>query len=207
MVEGVNNIQTQNIQKKDNAVQNAAIAGGVGVVGGGTAGYMTKQIFKDDKFTDEFIKESKKQLVNTKTDDKNLRKIIINLFNMEDNPTIKSIKKFFRNNKAFFEQIDKEEFDNILKSEKKILDTFQQLKKGLNDEFSGNFDEISKFFDKNKKKFISSDKLKNNKLYQGVLKAQLKIKGKAGLIWGAATGAVLSIGTFIASKVGGNKQV
>ena len=59
MVEGVNNVQTVPVQKADNAGRNAAIAGALGVVGGGTAGYMTKQILKDGEFKDEFVKEVK----------------------------------------------------------------------------------------------------------------------------------------------------
>ncbi len=213
MVESVNNIQTQSIQKKDNAGRNATVAGAIGLVSGGTAGYMTKQIFKDDKFTDEFIKETKKQALHSIVDDKNEKKALNTLLNIEDNPTIDTAKKFFKNNKKYIETIiGNGTIDDSLKgSDEDILDTFKGVKQNFDENIKTTLDdipnEISEWFDKNKKKFISSDKLKNNKLYQGVLKAQQKIKGKAGLIWGAATGAVLSIGTFIASKVGGNKQV
>ena len=60
MVEGVNNFQTVPVQKTDNAGRNAAIAGTLGIAGGGTAGYLTKQIIKDGEIKDEFVKEAKK---------------------------------------------------------------------------------------------------------------------------------------------------
>ena len=42
-------------QKHDNSVRNGLIAGSVGLVGAGTAGYAAKSILKDGNYTDEFV--------------------------------------------------------------------------------------------------------------------------------------------------------
>ena len=212
MVEGVNNIQTQSIQKKDNAGRNAAIAGAVGAIGGGTAGYLTKQIIKDGEIKDEFVKEAKKQVINILGEDKADRKILKALYNMEDNPAIDTVKKFLKQNKKFIEKIDDIKVADLLKKpDNEIMDYFNQINKAFSKALKIKFNDLPElmksWLEKGQKTFKPVESLKDNKMYKGVLKAQQKIKGKAGLIWGAATGAVLSIGTFIASKVGGNKQV
>lgn len=208
MVKGVNNIQTQRMQKQDTAGRNATIAGTIGLVGGGTAGYMTKQIYKDNKFTDEFIKEIGKQHINS-IDITNDQKKFLKDFLIKNNPRVETIKKFLNDNKENIndKKIFDETIDDFLKrSDNDMLNRINELREAFSDEVLDAISDFSESFDENKKKFISSDKFKNEKSYQTILKAQKNVKGKASIIWGVATGAVLGIGTFIASKVGRNKQ-
>ncbi len=211
MVEGINNIQTQNIQKKDNAGRNAVLAGAVGAIGGGTAGYLTKQIIKDGEIKDEFVKETKKQVINILGENKAERKAVKALYNLEDNPAIDTVKKFLKQNKKFIEKIDDIKVADLLKkSDNEVMDYFNQINKAFAKELKTRLDELPElmqsWLEKGKKTFKPVESLKDNKMYKGVLKAQQKLKGKAGMIWGAAAGLVLGVGTYIASKTSGTKQ-
>ena len=211
MVEGINNIQTQNIQKNDNAGRNAVLAGAVGAIGGGTAGYLTKQIIKDGEIKDEFVKEAKKQVINILGENKAERKAVKALYNLEDNPAIDTVKKFFKQNKKFIEKIDDIKVADLLKkSDNEVMDYFNQINKAFTKELKTRLDNLPElmqyWMEKGKKTFKPVESLKDNKMYKGVLKAQQKLKGKAGMIWGAAAGLVLGIGTYIASKTSGTKQ-
>ncbi len=211
MVEGVNNVQTVPVQKADNAGRNAAIAGALGVVGGGTAGYMTKQILKDGEFKDEFVKEVKKQVINILGEDKIDRKSLKALYNMEDNPAIDTVKKFLKQNKKFIEKVDDVKVADLLKKpDNEIMDYFNQINKAFSKELKAKFNDLPElmksWLEKGQKTFKPVESLKDNKIYKGVLKAQKNLKGKAGLIWGVTAGAVLGIVTYIASKAGGTKQ-
>ena len=99
------------MQKQDTAGRNATIAGTIGLVGGGTAGYMTKQIYKDNKFTDEFIKEIGKQHINS-IDITNDQKKFLKDFLIKNNPRVETIKKFLNDNKENIN--DKKIFDETI---------------------------------------------------------------------------------------------
>ena len=213
MVESIGNVQPQSVQvKKDNAGRNAAIAGGVGLVGGGATGYLTKQIFKDDKFTDEFVKETAKDFLAKVSDDKHERKVLQALYDIEDNPSIDTIKKFFKNNKKHLEKIgDESAIDILKKSDDEIMSAFLDLKTDFNENIKTTLDQIPddllNLFDKTKKKFVFPEGMKNDEICKAAQHTMQKLKGKAGLIWGVTAGTVLGIGAFIASKLGGsNKQ-
>ena len=143
MVEGVNNVQTVPVQKADNAGRNAVIAGALGVVGGGTAGYMTKQILKDGEFKDEFVKEVKKQVINILGEDKIDRKSLKALYNMEDNPAIDTVKKFLKQNKKFIEKVDDVKVADLLKKpDNEIMDYFNQINKAFSKALKTKFNDL-----------------------------------------------------------------
>ena len=211
MAESVNNIQPAVTVKNDNAGRNAAIGGAVGLVGLGTVGYTTKKIFKDDKFTDEFIKEVKNSTVDNFTEDKDQRKVIKSLLSMEENPSIDKIKKFIKNNKKYIEKETGNKVSDILKeSDDDIKNAFITKLKPQCDILKGKLDavvgQILDLFDKDKREFNITDDMKDSEVVKAISSARKKIKGKAGLIWGIASGAVLGAGAYIATKLNGNKQ-
>lgn len=211
MAESVNNIQPAVTVKNDNAGRNAAIGGAVGLVGLGTVGYTTKKIFKDDKFTDEFIKEVKNSTIDNLIEDKDQRKVIKSLLSMEENPSIDKIKKFIKNNKKYFEKETGKKVSDILKeSDDDIKNAFITKLKPQCDILKGKLDavvgRILDLFDKDKREFNITDDMKDSKIVKAISSARKKIKGKAGLIWGIASGAVLGAGAYIATKLNGNKQ-
>ncbi len=211
MAESVNNIQPAVTVKNDNAGRNAAIGGAVGLVGLGTVGYTTKKIFKDDKFTDEFIKEVKNSTIDNLIEDKDQRKGIKSLLSMEENPSIDKIKKFIKNNKKYFEKETGKKVSDILKeSDDDIKNAFITKLKPQCDILKGKLDavvgRILDLFDKDKREFNITDDMKDSKVVKAISSARKKIKGKAGLIWGIASGAVLGAGAYIATKLNGNKQ-
>ena len=211
MAESVNNIQPAVTVKNDNAGRNAAIGGAVGLVGLGTVGYTTKKIFKDDKFTDEFIKEVKNSTIDNLIEDKDQRKGIKSLLSMEENPSIDKIKKFIKNNKKYFEKETGKKASDILKeSDDDIKNAFITKLKPQCDILKGKLDavvgRILDLFDKDKREFNITDDMKDSEVVKAISSARKKIKGKAGLIWGIASGAVLGAGAYIATKLNGNKQ-
>ncbi len=211
MAESVNNIQPAVTVKNDNAGRNAAIGGAVGLVGLGTVGYTTKKIFKDDKFTDEFIKEVKNSTIDNLIEDKDQRKVIKSLLSMEENPSIDKIKKFIKNNKKYFEKETGKKVSDILKeSDDDIKNAFITKLKPQCDILKGKLDavvgQILDLFDKDKREFNITDDMKDSEVVKAISSARKKIKGKAGLIWGIASGAVLGAGAYIATKLNGNKQ-
>ncbi len=211
MVESVNNVQPVVTVKNDNAGRNAAIGGAVGLVGLGSVGYSTKKIFKDDNFTDEFIKEVNKSMINGIADDKSERKIMNSLLSMEENPSIDKIKKFLKNHKKYIEKESGEKIADVLKqTDDDIKDTFNMIKEQFDKNIKSELNEVSEsltnLFDKDKKKFNIPDNMKDNELVKAISSARKKIKGKAGLVWGVASGAVLGAGAYIATKLSGNKQ-
>lgn len=212
MVEQVGTTQPQVInQKKDNAVRNSAIAGGAGLIAGGTAGYMTKQIMKDNKFTDKFVKEVRKQVLNDAGVEKNEQKFITAMLKIEENPTIDTIRNFFKNNTKYLS----EEFDDIsglLKnaSDEELRESFSHIREIFNEKIKPAFSIVTEnmrgFLEDGKKVFTKQEALKDSDVYKLILKAQHNVKGKAGLIWGAITGTALGTGVYIASKMNGKKE-
>ena len=130
---------------------------------------------------------------------------------MEDNPAIDTVKKFLKQNKKFIAKVDDVKVADLLKKpDNEIMDYFNQINKAFSKELKTRLEELPElmksWLEKGQKTFKPVDSLKDNKMYKGVLKAQKKLKGKAGMIWGVTAGAVLGIGTYIASKASGTKQ-
>lgn len=211
MVDNIKNTQPPITQKKDNTARNTAIATGIGLAGGGSIGYLTKQIYKNDQFTDEFINEINKQTINYFGNNKKERKFLNNLSKLDDNATLSTIKKFLKNNKKFIETTVDEKMTNILKlSDSDIFEVFTEFKNGFNTVVKTKLDAIKNLlptlFDKDAKKFTPPNPSTNTKFYDLIVKSQQRIKGKAGLFWGITAGTVLGLGAFIASKPKNNKQ-
>ena len=208
MVEGVNSIQNKPIQKnKNNAAANAVVAGSLGAIGGGAAGYLTKQIYKDDKFTDEFIKQFRNEALDQACKDDASRKAVKAMINLKDNPSLDEVKNYiskYRN--IFTDNVD--DIDTFLKgANEEILNLFTSSKNLILDAIKEGEEILPNFYDKAKKCFnVPLDNSSNTDGLLAAIKAQQKIKGKAGLIWGATAGLVLGIGTYIVSKLSNNKQ-
>lgn len=212
MTEQVGAVQPQVVtQKKDNAVRNTAIAGGTGLIAGGAAGYATKQIMKNNEFTDEFVKEAHNQILNTMFKDNDDTKLAKAIFNMDENPTIDAIKKFLKNNAKAIEEESGDMVEFLrTNSDEEIQNLYNGIRESFNTQVKSNLDDVTQtlkyYLEDGKKLFTKQECFKDNKLYKAALKAQHEVKGKAGLIWGAATGAVLGTGAFIASKMSGKKE-
>ena len=208
MVEGVNSIQNKPVQKnKNNAAANAVVAGSFGAIGGGAAGYLTKQIYKDDKFTDEFLKQFRNECINMTDSDKETKKAIKSMLKLEDNPSIDAIKKYMIKYKKIFTD-DAADMDSFLKNaDDRIVELFTSTRDSILNAIQSGEEVLPKFYDKAKKCFnVPLDNSSNTDGLLAAIKAQQKVKGKAGLIWGATAGLVLGIGTYIASKLSNNKQ-
>ncbi len=212
MVEQIGTVQPQaTTQKKDNTIRNTAIAGGAGLIAGGTTGYMTKQIMKDNKFTDQFVKEVRKQILEDAGISKNEQKFITAMCKMDENPAIDSIKNFFRKNTKYLDEtlgITDDLLKNI--SDEEIRKHFNRLKQIFDNQIKPAFSVVTEnmrsFLEDGKKLFTKQEALKDCDVYKLILKAQHNVKGKAGLIWGTSTGAILGTGAYIASKITEKKE-
>lgn len=208
MVEGVNSIQNKPVQKnKNNAAANAVVAGSFGAIGGGAAGYLTKQIYKDDKFTDEFLKQFRNECINMTDSDKETKKAIKSMLKLEDNPSIDAIKKYMIKYKKIFTD-DAADMDSFLKNaDDRIVELFTSTRDSILNAIQSGEEVLPKFYDKAKKCFnVPLDNSSNTDGLLAAIKAQQKVKGKAGLIWGATAGLVLGVGAYIVSKLSNNKQ-
>ncbi len=210
MVESVNNINTntQNVQqKKDNAARNATLAGSVGLIGGGTTGYLTKQIYKDDKFTDQFIKQFRNDCIDMTNSDKDTKKAIKSMLKMEDNPSIDAIKKYMRKYKNLFTDNAKDMEDFLKNADNKIAELFTSTKNSITGALQKGEEQLPKYYDKAKKHFnIPLDNSECDDALLAALKSEQKIKGKAGLIYGLASGVILAAGSYILTKLLENKE-
>ncbi len=208
MVEGVNSIQNKPVQKnKNNAAANAVVAGSFGAIGGGAAGYLTKQIYKDDKFTDEFLKQFRNECINMTDSDKETKKAIKSMLKLEDNPSIDAIKKYMIKYKKIFTD-DAADMDSFLKNaDDRIVELFTSTRDSILNAIQSGEEVLPKFYDKAKKCFnVPLDNSSNTDGLLAAIKAQQKVKGKAGLILGATVGLVLGVGAYIVSKLSNNKQ-
>ena len=152
MVESINNVlNTTTETKKDNAGRNAAIAGGLGLIGGGATGYLTKQIYKDDKFTDEFIKNFRNEILNQACEDKADRKALKEMINLGDNPSIDELKKFMKKHLDFVKSKNKNiDINTILNSEYQddFINLCKETKKSLLEAIQIGEEKLLTYFDK-----------------------------------------------------------
>ena len=190
-------------QKQDNSSRNGLIAGSVGIVGGGAAGYATKSILKDGNYTDEFVssfyKNNKdyKQLLAFLSLDKNaptfgedLSKILPSL--------LKDVGEIPPELPApyYYDQLVgalKEVYGNDLTTGKNT--NFHELYKKF---IYKQFDVV---FDRTKKAFKSNIPEESQYLIESVKTVMSNLKLKAGAIYGGVAAAVLGIGAYVYTKM------
>lgn len=189
--------------KQDNSSRNGLIAGSVGIVGGGAAGYATKSILKDGNYTDEFVssfyKNNKdyKQLLAFLSLDKNaptfgedLSKILSSLLKDvgEIPPELPA--------PCYYDQLVgalKEVYGNDLTTGKNT--NFHELYKKF---IYKQFDVV---FDRTKKAFKSNIPEESQYLIESVKTVMSNLKLKAGAIYGGVAAAVLGIGAYVYTKM------
>ena len=215
MVEGVNNVVSQNqVPNKDNTVRNTAIATSVGAVGGGVTGWMTKKVFKDNDFTDEFVRTVRERVIKTAPNESKELNAIVDLLNLceSDNVNTKNVKKFIKKHSELLKETDayerisnasdndlvtifREEVDGILEDAKKSGIDKEGMKRRL-----------SCFFDADKKKFKFPENANDNSLVKVIKSSVMELKAKSAAKWAAGVAAVLGLGTFAVSKLTGSKE-
>lgn len=233
MVEAVNN--TQQTQQKTttfnlyNAPRNAAIGTGLGLVGAGAVGYMTKSLVDGDKLSDQFVKEVQKQFIDIHTPNPLGKKLYKDFLNLKEELNFIDIKKFLKDNKTIVESTFGEFVDEIISYPPKAMYYFNVLKsdyaqnvKQFLDRFPSMLDNM---FDMDKKKFIFNAKnsatgplsisptcaesefnTKNTPLGKSIISAERKIRGAQAFKWGAIGGLVAGSTAFIATKFAPKKQ-
>ena len=164
-------------------------------------------IYKDDKFTDEFLKQFRNECINMTDSDKETKKAIKSMLKLEDNPSIDAIKKYMIKYKKIFTD-DAADMDSFLKNaDDRIVELFTSTRDSILNAIQSGEEVLPKFYDKAKKCFnVPLDNSSNTDGLLAAIKAQQKVKGKAGLIWGATAGLVLGVGAYIVSKLSNNKQ-
>lgn len=216
MVENVSSVVSQNqVSNNDNTVRNMAIATSVGVVGGGATGWMTKKIFKDNDFTDEFVRTVRtKMIIENTVDSKEMEACTADLLNLleSDNIDTKNVKKFI---KKYAEVLkDSDEYERISKaSDSDLVAVFKEATEGvIEDAKKAGLDKegmkrkLSKIFDTNKKKFNIPELKNDNAVAKAIKSTITELKAKSAAKWAAGVAAVLGLGTYVVSKLAGSKE-
>ncbi len=195
----------------DNRGRNAAIGAGVGLVGGGAAGYFTKSILKDGNFSDEFIHNT---MLATAADDnaKNSLKLAKKVAEMGEDVPVDKMKKVL--NKAIEKSAD-------IFGADKLEETKKLLAEGSDDEVKtlfGTFkaatetiydtakkvvsDGLETIYDKAGKKFneLPQDAAEETKKCLEVAKKTARnMKLKPAAIYGAAAALVAGVAGYLAT--------
>lgn len=162
---GVNSVNTNNVENKNNTARNTAIGAGVGLVGGGTVGYITKSLIKDNEFTDEFVLSTVKKMAE-KSKDKESFNIVKKFLKFDENTPADKLKKFFAKNADTWKfGYNAEEINKM--SEAQIKDVFKELKELVKDRLDLSRLSIDKVYDVKTKKFKDIDKEIKNDLGEG----------------------------------------
>lgn len=197
----------------DNRGRNAAIGAGVGLVGGGAAGYFTKSILKDGNFTDEFV--NKTILAGAKDDQtKNVVNAARKISEIaEDAPVDKMKKVLSKFGESIAEAIgeDKEVFKKALTegSDDEIKGMFGTLKEGIGSLYetmkTQTVETLDSVYDKSAKKFkdLASDAAEETKNALSEAKKLVRnIKLKPAAIYGAAAAVVAGLVAYAATPKG-----
>lgn len=205
MVDAVNGV--------DNRGRNAAIGAGVGLVGGGATGYLTKSILKDGNFTDEFI--HKAVLAGAKDDEtKNVVNIARKISEVADDAPVDKMKKVlskFGDSVADAVGGDKEAFKKALTegSDDEVKGLFATVKEGIGTLYEGlkaqTTEALDTVYDKSAKKFKAlaedaSEETKN--LLSEAKKIVRNMKLKPAAIYGAAAAVVAGLIAYVATPKG-----
>lgn len=196
---GVNSVNTNNVENKNHTARNTAIGAGVGLVGGGTAGYLTKSLIKDNEFTDEFVLSTTKKMVE-KSKDKESFNIVKKFLKFDENTPTDKLKKFFAKNADTWKfGYNAEEINKM--SEAQIKDVFKELKELVKDRLDLSRLGMDRVYDVKTKKFkdISEE---SKKLVKNMKKTMRELKLKQAGIYGgiAAAGAGLIAWAVSANK-------
>ena len=189
--------------KQDNSSRNGLIAGSVGIVGGGAAGYATKSILKDGNYTDEFVSSFYKN-------NKDYKQLLAFLSLDKNAPTFgedlsKILSSFLKDvgeippelpAPCYYDQLVgalKEVYGNDLTTGKNT--NFHELYKKF---IYKQFDVV---FDRTKKAFKSNIPEESQYLIESVKTVMSNLKLKAGAIYGGVAAAVLGIGAYVYTKM------
>lgn len=197
----------------DNRGRNAAIGAGVGLVGGGAAGYLTKSILKDGNFTDEFV--NKAILAGAKDDQtKNVVNATRKISELaEDAPVDKMKKVLSKLGESLAETIgeDKEAFKKVIAegTDDEVKGIFTTVKEGLGGLYetmkTQTVETLDSVYDKSAKKFkeLAADASEETKnALAEAKKIARNIKLKPAAIYGAAAAVVAGLVAYAATPKG-----
>ena len=201
------NIQPQIAPKKDNTKRNVAIATGVGAVGGGAIGYITKNVMKNGELTDEFTKKLiDNALKETYKGDKTTIKLTKDVLKLAENPTAETVKQLIKKHAKYFKLEGEKLAETLKEIDESVVEYFNKNIMPIKEKFEKTVEiltnSIKNNYDAKTKKFTIS----NPEGAAFVNNAKRSIKGKAGLIWGAASAITLGFGTWVVSKVVDKKE-
>ncbi len=189
----------------DNRGRNAAIGAGVGLVGGGAAGYFTKSILKDGNFSDEFIH---KTMLATAADDsaRDNLKLSKKITEMGDDASVGKMKKVLNDvmekskkfvaedqieatKKAIAEGSD-DEVKSIFNGVKTAAETiYDEGKKVVSDTLETVYDKAGKKF----KELPQDAAEETKKFFEAAKKTARNMKIKPAAIYGVAAAVVAGL--------------
>ncbi len=195
----------------DNRGRNAAIGAGVGLVGGGAAGYFTKSILKDGNFSDEFIH---KTMLATAADDaaKDSLKLSKKITEMGDDASVGKMKKVISEvvdkakgfiaedqiettKKAIAEGSD-DEVKTVFNTVKTAAETIYDAgKKTVSDTLETVYDKAGKKF----KELPQDAAEETKKFFEAAKKTARNMKIKPAAIYGAAAAVVAGLVGYAAT--------
>ena len=212
----------------DNRGRNAAIGAGVGLVGGGAAGYFTKSILKDGNFSDEFIHNT--MLATADDQEKDGLKLAKKVAEMGEDVPVDKMKKVF--NKAIEKFADISSADELEETKKIVAEgsddevktlfgTFKAATETLYDETKKIVsDRLETIYDKAGKKFkeLPQDAAEETKKWleafkelpqdaaeetkewlEAAKKTARNMKLKPAAIYGAAAALVAGVAGYLAT--------
>lgn len=217
---GVNSVNTNKVENNNHTVRNTAIGAGVGLVGGGTAGYLTKSLIKDNEFTDEFVLSTVKKMAE-KSKDKESFNIVKKFLKFDENTPTDKLKKFFAKNADTWEIGYKAEEINKM-SEAQIKGVFKELKELVKNRLDISRLSMESVYDTKTRKFKDIDKeVKNDlgdfydlikdlfkedkKLAENMKKTMRELKLKQAGIYGGIAAAGAGLIAWAVSAKNSNK--
>lgn len=198
------------VNATDNRGRNAAIGAGVGLVGGGAAGYFTKSILKDGNFSDEFIHNT--MLATADDQEKDCLKLAKKVAEMGEDVPVDKMKKVF--NKAIEKFADIFSADELEETKKIVAEgsddevktlfgTFKAATETLYDETKKIVsDRLETIYDKAGKKFkeLPQDAAEETKEWlEAAKKTARNMKLKPAAIYGAAAALVAGVAGYLAT--------
>lgn len=209
MVEAVNNTKPKTTTFNPyNPTRNTVLGSGVGLIGGGAIGYMTKSLVDGDKLSDKFVKEVQSQFVEQFIPSPFGKKLIKDFVNLKEELNFLDIKNFLKRNRTVVEATFGETVEDIVGYPPKAMYYFGELKSDFNENTKQLLDRlpnmVDSMFDVDKKKIVIANK--ETPLAKSIISAERKIKGAQGFKWGAIGGLVVGSVAFVLSKFAPKKQ-
>ncbi len=203
-------MSVNSVNSADHRNRNAAIGAGVGLVGGGAAGYFTKSILNEGNFSDEFVH---KVAVAQAADDnaKTTLNLSKKISEMGDDASVSKMKKVLTKLSEVNEDVlgpDKEAAKKIIKegSDDEIKGLFGTVKSAVETGYEVSkklvSDSLEEVYDKAGKKFKelpqdASDATK--KFFEAAKKTARNMKIKPAAIYGGAAAVVAGLAGFFAT--------